>query len=61
MFNDLSLQYPSNDAWAIKKKDGMPKKHDPKKMDTSMSMKKKRKKIYIAMSSCYPNKGERAS
>ena len=71
MFNDLSLQYPSNEAWAIKKKkrkDGMPKKHDPKKMDTSMSMKKRnrRKKdiyiyryIYIAMSSCYPNKGER--
>jgi len=26
------------------KKDGMPKKHDPKKMDTSMSMKKKEKK-----------------
>jgi len=23
------------------RKDGMPKKHDPKKMDTSMSMKKK--------------------
>ena len=54
----------------------MPKKHDPKKMDTSMSMKKKkkkekktldtegpRKKIYshIAMSSCYPNKRERDS
>ena len=36
MFNDLSLQYISNEAWAIKKKekkekDGMPKKHDPKK------------------------------
>ena len=32
----ISLQYPSNEAWAIKKrererKDGMPKKHDPKK------------------------------
>ena len=66
MFNDLSLQYPLNEAWAIKKrerKDGMPKKHDPKKMDTSMSMKKKKKNIYtyIAMSSCYPNKGERDS
>ena len=40
------------------RKDGMPKKHDPKKrrkkMDTSMSMKKEReekKDIYIAMSS----------
>ena len=48
------------------RKDGMPKKHDPKKerknMDTSMSMKKKeREKIYLAMSSCYPNKGERDS
>ena len=33
-----------------------------KKMDTSMSMKKEReKKIYIAMSSCYLNKGERDS
>ena len=61
MFNDLSLQYLSNEAWAIKKrerKDGMPKKHDPKKrekMDTSMSMKKRKereeKDIYIAMSS----------
>jgi hypothetical protein len=40
----------------------MPKKHDPKKMDTSMSMKKEEEKnIYIAMSSCYPNKGERGS
>ena len=44
----------------------MPKKHDPKKrkkMDTLMSMKKEReeKKIYIAMPSCYPNKGERDS
>jgi len=29
------------------RKDGMPKKHDPKKMDTSMSMKKRKKKIYI--------------
>ena len=29
----ISLQYPSNEAWAIKKKkDGMPKKHDPKKI-----------------------------
>ena len=35
MFNDLSLQYPSNEAWAIQKKekDGMPKKHDPKKRE----------------------------
>ena len=36
------------------RKDGMPKKHDPKKMDTSVSMKKKEKEekdIYIAMSS----------
>ena len=43
----------------------MPKKHDPKKMDTSMSMKKiynnNKRNIYIAMSSCYPNKGERDS
>ena len=44
----------------------MPKKHDPKKMDTSMSMKKERRREKeennnnnIAMSSCYPNKGER--
>ena len=52
------------------REDGMPKKHDPKEMDTSMSMKKKRererkenKNIYnnIAMSLCYPNKGERDS
>ena len=52
------------------RKDGMPKKHDPKKkekMDTSMSMKKEREEkkgqIYnnIAMSSCYPNKRERGS
>ena len=59
----ISHQYPSNEAWAIKKKtDGMTKKHDPKKIDTSMSMKKKkRKKIYIAISSCYTNKGERDS
>ena len=27
-----------------KREDGMPKKHDPKKMDTSMPMKKKREK-----------------
>ena len=37
------------------RKDGMPKKHDPKKMDTSMSMKKRKereeKDIYIVMSS----------
>ena len=37
----------------------------PKKMDTSMSMKKRKereeKDIYIAMSSWYPNKGERDS
>jgi len=33
-----------------------------KKMDTLMSMKKEReKKKYIAMSSCYLNKGERDS
>ena len=42
--------YLSNEAWPIKKErkeDGMAKKHDPKKMDTSMSMKKrKKKKIY---------------
>ena len=48
--------------WAIKK-NGMPKMNDPKKMDTSMSMKKiynnNKIYIYIAMSSCYPNKGER--
>ena len=48
------------------RKDGMPKKHDPKKMDTSISMKKRRREkkdiyIYIAMPSCYPNKGERNS
>ena len=50
MFNDPSFQYPLNEAWAIKKrqrKDGMPKKHDPKKMDTSMSMKKKKERKYI--------------
>ena len=44
------------------RKDGMPKKHDPKKMDTSMSMKKKNEKnSHVAMSSCYPNKRERDS
>ena len=53
MFNDLSLKYPSNEAWDIQKKekkerkDGMPKKHDPKKMDTTMSMKKKKEEKYI--------------
>ena len=55
----ISLQYPSNEAWAIKK-DGMHKKHDPKKIWTHDGPRKK-KNIYsdIAMSSCYPNKGER--
>ena len=63
MFNDLSLQYPSNEAWAIKKKDGMPKKHDPKKKKKNghINVHEKREKIYIAMPSCYPNKGERDS
>ena len=39
--------------------------HDPKKMDTSTSMKKKEeekeREKYLAMSSCYRNKGERDS
>ena len=40
----------------------MTQKKERKNMDTSMSMKKKKdKKIYLAMSSCYPNKGERDS
>ena len=64
MFNGLYLSSILQMRHVIfKKKDGMPKKHDPKKrkkMDTSMSIKKE-KKIYIAMSSCYPNKGERDS
>jgi hypothetical protein len=40
------------------REDGMPNKHDPKrkKMDASMSMKKKEKKIHIAMPSSCPNK-----
>ena len=44
-----------------KKKDGMPNKHDAKKW-THESPRKKRE-IYnnIAMTSCYPNKGERDS
>ena len=67
MFNDLSLSSNLQMRHGLSKKerkDGMPKKHDPKKMDTSMSMKKEReekKDTYIAMSSCYPNKGERDS
>ena len=46
-----------------KEKDGMPKKHDPKKNWTHESPRKKEREIYnnIAMSSCYPNKGERDS
>ena len=45
------------------KKDGMPKKHDPKKnWHINVHEKKEREKnISIAMSSCYPNKGERDS
>ena len=47
-----------------KRKDGMPKKHDPKKNNghNNVHEKKGEKKkiyIYIAMSSCYPNKRER--
>ena len=44
-----------------KKKDGMPKKHDPKKWTYPCPWKKEKKEkyIYIAMTSCYPNKGER--
>ena len=67
MFNDLSLQYPSNEAWPIKKerkKDGMAKKHDPKKnghINVHEKKERRKKYIYIAMSSCYPNKGERDS
>ena len=47
-----------------KRKDGMPKKHDPKKKKkrknghNNVHEKREGKKIYIAMSSCYPNKGE---
>ena len=41
----------------------MPKKHDQKKWTHQYPWKKREKKeniyIYIAMSSCYPNKGER--
>ena len=46
----------------------MPKKHDPKKREKNghinVHEKKEReekKNIYIAMPSCYPNKGERDS
>ena len=54
----------------FKKKDGMPKKHDPKKREKKSENKighikfqEKKEEIYnnIAMSSCYPNKGERDS
>ena len=61
MFNDLSLWYPSIEAWAIKK-DCMPKKHDSKKNGhINVHEKKGEEKKYIAMPSCYPNKGERDS
>ena len=50
-----------------KRKDGMPKKHDPKKERERKSghikVQEKKGQIYnnIAMSSCYPNKRERGS
>ena len=46
-----------------KNKDGMPKKHDPAKKIGHMKVQEKKEEIYnnIAMSSCYPNKGERDS
>ena len=46
------------------RKDGMPKKHDPKKEKKNGHInvhEKRERKKYIAMSSCYPNKGERDS
>ena len=53
-----------------KKKDGMPKKHDPKKIGAHegpsvekkighMKVQEKKGNIYVAMPSCYPNKRER--
>ena len=44
MVIDLSFQYPSNEAWAIQKKDSMPKKHDPKKREKNWSQEGPRKK-----------------
>ena len=55
----ISLQYPSNEAWAIqkkekrkkeKRKDGMPEKHDPKERErernwTNQGPRKKRRDI----------------
>ena len=70
MFNDLSLVSPKRGMGYSKKKrkDGMPKKHDPKKERERKSghikvQEKKGEYIYIniAMPSCYPNKGERDS
>ena len=44
------------------RKDGMPKKHDPKKkLWTQKVQEKINKYSHIAMSSCYPNKRERDS
>ena len=59
----------------LSKKNGMPKKHDPKKIGAHEGpmlktkfehmkvQEKERREIYnnIAMSSCYPSKGERDS
>ena len=63
MLNDLSLVSLN---WGISyqnKKDGMLKKHDPKKWRKKLDTWNSKKKIYnnIAMFSCYPNKGERDS
>ena len=53
-----------------REKEGMPKKHDPKKREKNghINVHEKyiynnnnKRNIYIAMSSCYPNKGERDS
>ena len=68
MFNDLSLVSPKRGMGYSKKKrkerkDGMPKKHDPKKKEkekyiwTHEGLKKE--KNSIAMSSYYPNRRER--
>ena len=53
----------------LSKKNGMPKKHDPKKREEEKNIwthegPSVKKNIYhnnIAMTSCYPNKGERDS
>ena len=68
MFNDLSLSSILQMRHGLLKKrerkDGMPKKHDPKNGHINVHEKKEEREekyIYIAMSLCYPNKVERDS